>query len=44
MGRKPDHPDELLARAKANGYRRGEYREKDAVPDRHTYIDKTIYN
>src|SRR5271156_2087502 len=35
MGRKPDDPDELLARAKANGYRRREHREQDAVPDRH---------
>ena len=44
MGRKSDELDELLARAKANGYRRGEYREKDAVPDRYIYIDKTIYD
>jgi len=41
-GQKPNDPDELLARAKANGYRRGEHREQDAVPDRHAYIDKTI--
>jgi len=44
MGRKPDDPDELLARAKANGYRRGEHKEQDAVPNRHAYIDKTIYD
>jgi hypothetical protein len=44
MGRTPDDPDELLARAKANGYRRGEHKEQDAVPDRHAYIDKTIYD
>lgn len=44
MGRKSDDPDELLARAKANGYRREEHREKDAVPDRHAHIDKTIYD
>ena len=43
-GQKPNDPDELLARAKANGYRRGEHREQDAVPDRHAYIDKTIYD
>jgi len=43
MGRKPDDPDELLARAEANGYRREEHGEKDAVPDRHAHIDKTIY-
>jgi hypothetical protein len=44
MGRTPDDPDELLARAKANGYRRGGHKEQDAVPDRHAYIDKTIYD
>jgi hypothetical protein len=44
MGRKPDDLNELLARAKANGYGRGEHREKDAVPDRHAHIDKTIYD
>jgi hypothetical protein len=44
MGRKPNDPDELLARAKANGYKRGEHREQDAVPDRYAYIDKTIYD
>ena len=43
MGRKPNDPDELLARAKANGYRRVKHREQDAVPDRHAYVDKTIY-
>ena len=36
--------DELLVRVKENGYRRGEHREQDAVPDRHAYIDKTIYD
>jgi hypothetical protein len=44
MGRKPNDPDELLARAKANGYRRGKHKEQDAVPDRHAYIDKTMYD
>ena len=44
MSRKPDDPDELLARAEANGYGGGEHREEDAVPDRHAYVDKTIYD
>jgi hypothetical protein len=44
MDRKPDDPDEVLARAKADGYRRGEHREQGAVPDRHAYTDKTIYD
>jgi hypothetical protein len=44
MGRKPAGSDELLARAKANGYRRGEHKEQDAVPDRHAYVDKTLYD
>jgi len=46
MGRKrePEDPDELLARAKANGYRRGEHREQDAVLNRHAHVDKTIYD
>ena len=35
MGRTPDDPDELMARAKANGYRRGEHKEQDVVLDRH---------
>ena len=46
MGRKrgPKDPDKLLAQAKANGYRRGEHREQDAVPNRHAYIGKIIYD
>ena len=46
MGRKrePEDPDELLARAKANGYRRGEHREQDAVLNRHAHVDKTKYD
>jgi hypothetical protein len=44
MGRRFNDSDELLARAKANGYRRGEHKEQDAVSDRHAYIDKTIYD
>jgi hypothetical protein len=42
--REPEDPDELLARAKANGYRRGEHREQDAVLNRHAHVDKTIYD
>jgi hypothetical protein len=46
MGRKrePEDPDELLARAKADGYQRGEHREQDAVLNRHAHVDKTIYD
>jgi hypothetical protein len=44
MSRKPNDPDDLLAPAKANGYRRGEHREQDAVPDRHAYVGKIIYD
>jgi hypothetical protein len=42
--REPEDPDELLARAKANGYRRGEHKEQDAVPNRYAHIDKTVYD
>jgi hypothetical protein len=42
--REPEDPDELLARSKANGYRRGEHREQDAVLNRHPHVDKTIYD
>jgi hypothetical protein len=46
MGRKrePEDPDELLARAKADGYWRGRHREQDAVLNRHAHVDKTIYD
>ena len=46
MGRKrgPKDPDKLLAQVKANGYRRGEHREQDAVLNRHAHVDKTIYD
>jgi hypothetical protein len=45
-GRKrgPKDPDKLLAQAKVNGYQRREHREQDVVPNRHAYVDKTIYN
>jgi hypothetical protein len=33
MSGKPNNPDELLAPAEANDYRRGEHREQGAVPD-----------
>ena len=42
--REPEDPDELLARAKANDYWREEYREQDAVLNRHAHVDKTIYD
>jgi hypothetical protein len=46
IGRKqnPEDPNKLLARAKTNGYRRGEHREQDAVPNRHAHINKTVYD
>jgi hypothetical protein len=39
MGRTPDGPDELMARTKVNGDRRGEHKEQDAVLDCHAYIE-----
>jgi len=42
--REPEDPNELLTRAKANGYRRGEHREQDAVLNRQTHVNKTIYD
>ena len=44
MGRQPDCPDELLALAKANGYKRGEHREKDADPSPYDYVEKSVYD
>lgn len=40
-GRPVTTADELLARGEANGYKRGEYREKDAVGNRNIYMNKT---
>lgn len=41
MNRQRDPGEELLARAKANGYRTGAHKEKDEVRDLHKHIDKT---
>jgi hypothetical protein len=41
MGRRNVTADELLARAEANGYKRGARKEKDCVCDRHKHNDKT---
>src|SRR5271170_1460893 len=35
MGRRRVTADELLARAEANGYKKGKHKEKDAVRNRH---------
>jgi hypothetical protein len=42
--REPEDPNELLTRAKANGHRRGEHREQDAVLNRQTHVNKTIHD
>ena len=39
MGRKQTG-DELNARAKANGYQRGTYRDKDSLRDQNKHVDK----
>jgi hypothetical protein len=41
MPRKEATAEELLARAKANGYERGAYREKDSIRDANRYVEKT---
>ena len=41
MGRRRDTTTELLAGAEANGYKKGEYKEKDVVRNRHKHVDKT---
>jgi hypothetical protein len=41
MGRKQT-ADELSARAKANGYKRGAHREEDSRRDRNKHKDDTI--
>jgi hypothetical protein len=38
MSRNPDQ--ELVARAKAEGYQRGAHKEKDKVRNRHKHVDK----
>jgi hypothetical protein len=39
--KRDDAGEELLARAKANGYQRGAHKDKDQVRDLHKHIDKT---
>jgi hypothetical protein len=41
MGRRRVTADELLARAEANGYKKGKHKEKDAVRNRHKHVDNT---
>lgn len=41
MGRRRVTADELLARAEANGYKKGKHKEKDAVWNRHKHVDNT---
>ena len=40
MARKKITADELSARARANGYRRGAHRDKDSLRDRNKHVDK----
>jgi hypothetical protein len=41
MGRRRVTANELLARAEANGYKKGKHKEKDAVRNRHRHADNT---
>ena len=41
MGKGNVTADELLARAQANGYKRGEHREKDQARDGYKHVEKT---
>jgi hypothetical protein len=41
MGRRRVTADELLARAEANGYKKGKHKEKDAVRNHHKHVDNT---
>jgi hypothetical protein len=41
-GKRATADEELLARAKANGYKRGAYKEKDEVRDLHKHVEKTM--
>jgi hypothetical protein len=40
MAKKKITGAELAARAKANGYQRGAYRDKDSLRDRNKHVDK----
>jgi hypothetical protein len=44
MSRKRVTADALLLQAEANGYRRGEHKEKDEVWNRHKHVEKTKKN
>ncbi|KAI9765370.1 MAG: hypothetical protein M1840_007450 [Geoglossum simile] len=44
MPRKEATAEELLARAKANGYERGAHREKDSIRDANRHVEKTKKN
>jgi hypothetical protein len=44
MAGKKATPDELKARAAANGYRRGAHREEDCRRDGNKHLDKTKKN
>jgi len=41
MGRRCVTADELLARAEANGYKKGKHKEKDEVRNHHKHVDNT---
>jgi hypothetical protein len=40
MARKKTTADELIARARANGYQKGVHRDKDSHQDRNKHVDK----
>jgi hypothetical protein len=44
MPRREATAEELLARAKANGYERGAHREKDSIRDANRHVKKTKKN
>jgi hypothetical protein len=44
MGRQSDDSDKLLILTTENGYKKEEYREKDANSIFYNYINKTVYN
>jgi hypothetical protein len=44
MGRQPDNVDKLFALATTNGYKRGEYREKDVDPSPYIYMKRSVYD
>jgi hypothetical protein len=44
MQKIPVTADELLARAEANSYKRGEHQEKDEVRNGYKHVKKTRYD